>query len=203
MAKWPFTKCVVPVFRGRFPTLFEMKSYKLKDGSMSKPAYSIKAIWTPEKFNAREMALWDTLRNTLDEAAKHEFGYPLNELADHQYRKAIYPGDKDKSPGMGPGTFYASFSAQEMPGVADVHGNPLSPALKNDGGIFDGAFYRASVAVFPYNNAGKGVGFRLLGVKLLGGTRDRDLLTNKGDISDLTGMDDSEWLNASDDMGLD
>lgn len=197
MANFPFTKVLTPVFRAKFVQVFELHSYKLKSGEMTKPCYSVKAVWTPALFSEQDKVRWQNLQGVFDKAAMFEFNTSWADMHKMQnvYRVGLYSGEMAKGDGFGPGTMYANLTNEkERPVVLDLQDNPVGPEYGNAARVFDGCYMRAEASVFPYSNAGKGISMRLLFLRLLRGLpQDKFAMFSAGDEIAKAKDEDAMW----------
>ena len=156
---------VTPEFRAAFISVFRATSMKNADGTTNKPKYSIRACFPPT-------AKLDALKKEAEAAAKDKWGDKIPKTLRSPFRT----NEELENPivGIGDDWIIMSFSANEdrRPGIVDAK---LQDIIANDETeVYSGAWYRAQVRAFAYENAGnKGVSFGLQNVQKL---RDDDPL---------------------------
>jgi hypothetical protein len=136
---------------------------KNADGTTNKPKYSIRACFPPT-------AKLDALKKEAEAAAKEKWGDKIPKTLRSPFRL----NEELENPivGIGDDWIIMSFSANEdrRPGIVDAK---LQDII-DDSDVYSGAWYRAQVRAFAYENAGnKGVSFGLQNVQKL---RDDDPL---------------------------
>ena len=155
---------ITPEFRAAFISVFRATSMKNADGTTNKPKYSIRACFPPT-------AKLDALKNEAQLAAQEKWGQ--NKIP-KTLRSPFRLNEELENPiiGIGDDWVIMSFSANEdrRPGIVDAK---LQDII-DDSDVYSGAWYRAQVRAFAYENAGnKGVSFGLQNVQKL---RDDDPL---------------------------
>ena len=158
-------KILTPHFRAAFISLFRATSMKQADGSDGQPKFSIRACFPPT-------ADLTQLKKEAEQAAKDKFGDKIPKTLRSPFRT----NEELENPivGIGDDWIIMSFSANEdrRPGIVD---SKLQDII-DDSDVYSGAWYRAQVRAFAYENAGnKGVSFGLQNVQKL---RDDDPLGN-------------------------
>jgi len=156
---------ITPEFRAAFISVFKATSMKNADGSVNKPKFSIRAAFPPT-------AKLDALKKEAEMAAREKWGDKIPKTLRSPFRT----NEELENPivGIGDDWIIMSFSANEdrRPGIVD---SKLQDII-DDSDVYSGAWYRAQVRAFAYENAGnKGVSFGLQNVQKL---RDDDPLGN-------------------------
>jgi hypothetical protein len=159
----PADNLITPEFRAAFISVFRATSMKNADGSVNKPKFSIRAAFPPT-------AKLDALKKEAEMAAREKWGDKIPKTLRSPFRL----NEELENPivGIGDGWVIMSFSANEdkRPGIVDAK---LQDII-DDSDVYSGAWYRAQVRAFAYENAGnKGVSFGLQNVQKL---RDDDLI---------------------------
>jgi hypothetical protein len=159
----PADNLITPEFRAAFISVFKATSMKNADGSVNKPKFSIRAAFPPT-------AKLDALKKEAEMAAREKWGDKIPKTLRSPFRL----NEELENPivGIGDGWVIMSFSANEdkRPGIVDAK---LQDII-DDSDVYSGAWYRAQVRAFAYENAGnKGVSFGLQNVQKL---RDDDLI---------------------------
>ena len=159
----PADNQITPEFRAAFISVFKATSMKNADGSVNKPKYSIRACFPPT-------AKLDALKKEAQLAAQEKWGDKIPKTLRSPFRL----NEELENPiiGIGDDWIIMSFSANEdrRPGIVDAK---LQDII-DDSDVYSGAWYRAQVRAFAYENAGnKGVSFGLQNVQKL---RDDDTL---------------------------
>jgi hypothetical protein len=154
---------ITPDFRAVFISVFKATSMKNADGSVNKPKYSIRAAFPPS-------ANLSALKKEAETAAKEKWGDKIPKTLRSPFRL----NEELENPiiGIGDDWVIMSFSANEdrRPGIVDAK----LQDIVDDNDVYSGAWYRAQVRAFAYENAGnKGVSFGLQNVQKL---RDDDPL---------------------------
>jgi hypothetical protein len=161
----PADNLITPEFRAAFISVFRATSMKNADGSVNKPKFSIRAAFPPT-------AKLDALKKEAEMAAREKWGDKIPKTLRSPFRT----NEELENPivGIGDDWIIMSFSANEdrRPGIVD---SKLQDII-DDADVYSGAWYRAQVRAFAYENAGnKGVSFGLQNVQKL---RDDDPLGN-------------------------
>jgi len=161
----PADNQITPEFRAAFISVFKATSMKNADGSVNKPKFSIRAAFPPT-------AKLDALKKEAEMAAREKWGDKIPKTLRSPFRT----NEELENPivGIGDDWIIMSFSANEdrRPGIVD---SKLQDII-DDADVYSGAWYRAQVRAFAYENAGnKGVSFGLQNVQKL---RDDDPLGN-------------------------
>ena len=153
----PADNQITPEFRAAFISVFKATSMKNADGSVNKPKYSIRACFPPT-------AKLDALKKEAQLAAQEKWGDKIPKTLRSPFRL----NEELENPiiGIGDDWIIMSFSANEdrRPGIVDAK---LQDII-DDSDVYSGAWYRAQVRAFAYENAGnKGVSFGLQNVQKL------------------------------------
>ena len=161
----PADNLITPDFRAAFISVFKATSMKNADGTTNKPKFSIRAAFPPK-------ADLSALRKEAEIAAKEKWGDKIPKTLRSPFRR----NEELENPivGIGEDWIIMSFSANEdrRPGIVD---SKLQDII-DDADVYSGAWYRAQVRAFAYEQAGnKGVSFGLQNVQKL---RDDDPLGN-------------------------
>ena len=161
----PADNLITPDFRAAFISVFRATSMKNADGTTNKPKYSLRAAFPPT-------AKLDALKKEAQAAAQEKWGDKIPKTLRSPFRL----NEELENPiiGIGDDWVIMSFSANEdrRPGIVDAK---LQDII-DDADVYSGAWYRAQVRAFAYENAGnKGVSFGLQNVQKL---RDDDPLGN-------------------------
>lgn len=156
---------VTPNFRAAFISVFKATSMKNADGTTNKPKFSIRAAFPPT-------ADLSPLKKEAQSVAVEKWGDKIPKTLRNPFRR----NDELENPvvGIGEDWIIMSFSANEdrRPGIVDAK---LQDII-DDSDVYSGAWYRAQVRAFAYDQAGnKGVSFGLQNVQKL---RDDDPLGN-------------------------
>jgi hypothetical protein len=154
---------ITPEFRAAFISVFKASAMKNADGTVNKPKYSIRAAFPPT-------AKLDALKKEAEAAARDKWGDKIPKTLRSPFRL----NEELENPvvGIGDDWIIMSFSANEdrRPGIVDAK---LQDII-DDADVYSGAWYRAQIRAFAYENAGnKGVSFGLQNVQKL---RDDDPL---------------------------
>jgi len=156
---------VTPEFRAAFISVFRATAMKNADGTNSKPKYSIRAAFPPT-------AKLDALKKEAESVAREKWGDKIPKTLRSPFR--LNEELENPVAGIGDDWVIMSFSANEdrRPGIVDAK---LQDII-DDADVYSGAWYRAQVRAFAYEQAGnKGVSFGLQNVQKL---RDDDPLGN-------------------------
>ena len=148
---------ITPEFRAAFVSLFKATAGKNADGTTNKPKFSIRACFPPT-------ADLKALKHEAETAAKEKWGDKIPKTLRSPFR--TNEELENPIPGIGDDWTVMTFSANEdrRPGVVDAK---LQDIL-DDSDVYSGAWYRAQVRAFAYENAGnKGVSFGLQNVQKL------------------------------------
>lgn len=181
-----------PVFRISFPEVITAKSF---DGGPEK--FSCQAIWNPAKFSAKDKGLWKEMLKALDAESMTRFKKKVKDLPAN-YRTGLRDGsEKPDMEGYGEGKKFATLSTLMAPGVVDRDKTPISVAEGNTDEIYPGAWFRATVNAFSYDNKGKGVAFGLMNLQKV---KDGPRLDSRVDAaSDFEDDIEDEWLEDDED----
>lgn len=178
-------KVMSPIFRGAFLEVFEPASY---DGGA--PKCSITAIFDPARFSPRDKARWDAMMALADETSMRAFKKKIADLPPN-FKKPVRDGsEKSDLAGFEAGKPFVRLSSKMRPGIVDLNGNTISDPSE----IYAGAYYRASVTAYSYDNKGKGVAFGLNNIqKIMDGDR-LDVRSDAGNDFAGEAIDD-QWLS--------
>ena len=183
------SKLIVPPFRMSFPSLFTPNSYQGSD-----PKFTVTAIWDKDDVQkgGKYHVTWKKLLLALNAKAQEFFNMPLAKLPAN-IRKGIRDGgEKSHLNGYGDSVLFASLSSSRKPQVID-----LRKQIIPDGDtqrIYPGAWARATVNVFAYDNIGKGLALSLNNVQWLGHGERLDSVTDARD--DFETDPEDEWFQA-------
>ena len=153
----PAENIITPAFRAAFISVFRASATKNPDGTMGKAKYSIRAMFPP---TADLQALKDQAHTV---AMEKWAGKPPKTV-----RSPFRTNEELENPvaGVGDDWIVMTFSANEdrRPGIVDAK---LQDII-DEADVYSGAWYRAQVRAFAYDNAGnKGVSFGLQNVQKL------------------------------------
>ena len=186
------TRIITPVFRLSFPNVFTPKS--ILGGE---PKYSLTAVWRPEDFGELDQQKWREMLVAINAECRFRFKKDLKQLAalnkgGANYRLVPRDGAAKELNGFGPGTYFASLNSKQPPDIIDAQRKPIYEA---DGAIYPGCYCRASVGIYTFNNAGKGVA---MGLNNLQKITDGDRLDSATDAKDdFTDAIDERYLDTS------
>lgn len=161
----PSENLITPEFRAAFISVFKATAMKNADGTVNKPKYSIRAAFPPT-------AKLDALKKEAEAVAREKWGDKIPKTLRSPFR--VNEELENPVQGIGDDWIIMTFSANEdrRPGIVDAK---LQDII-DDSDVYSGAWYRAQVRAFAYENAGnKGVSFGLQNVQKL---RDDDPLGN-------------------------
>lgn len=143
-----YEKVVTPVFRGAFLNLFEASTYG--DGG---PKYDITGIFDPAKFSPKDKQRFLAMQALADKVSLKAFGKKYMALPAN-FKKPFRDGEeKADLEGFTAGKPFARMSSKQRPGLIDIYGNDLTDRSE----VYPGAFYRATVTCYAYDNKGKGL----------------------------------------------
>jgi hypothetical protein len=145
---------VTPPFRATFISILRAKAQKLPDGTMGAAKYSIRAAFPPTAD-----------LKALQEQAKTSAFAKWGDKMPKALRSPFRTNDEldNPIPGIGDDWIIVTFSASEdrKPGVVDAN----LQDIMDEAEIYSGAWFRAEVRGFAYDNAGnRGVSFGLQNV---------------------------------------
>lgn len=172
---------ITPPFRISFPSLITATGYQ---GSAEK--FSVTALWYTEDVKGKYRDTWGNLVTRLDETAREFFQTPLARLPANIRRGIRNGNEKAHLNGYGDGVLFAALSANadRRPQVVDLRKNLLSDDQIRQL-CYPGAWARASVNVYAYDNIGKGVAIGLNNLQWLGHGDRLDSVTDaKRDFED-------------------
>jgi hypothetical protein len=161
----PSENQITPEFRAAFISVFKASAMKNADGTINKPKYSIRACFPPKSDLS-------ALKKEAELVAKENWGDKIPKTLRSPFR--TNEELENPVPGIGDDWIIMSFSSTEdrRPGIVD---SKLQDII-DDVDVYSGAWYRAQVRAFAFENAGnKGVSFGLQNVQKL---RDDDPLGN-------------------------
>lgn len=184
---------LTPVFRGSFTnSVFKAESY---DGG--EPKYGITAIWDPAKFSAKDKKRWKAIMAEVDSECLARFKKKKDDLPGN-YKHGVRDGEeKADLEGFGKGKLFASLTTKLRPGVVDRDKNPISHEEGNTDEVYSGAYFRATITVYTYDNKGKGWSLGLMNLqKVADGERIDGRTDAAGDFEDE--LDDA-WLEEGED----
>ena len=141
---------ITPPFRISFPSVFVATGYQ-----DSPTKFGVTALWKAEDVKGKYKDSWGVIVKALDAKAREFFDTPLARLPANVRRGIRNGNEKSHLNGYGEGILFASLSTDRKPQVVD-----LSKVIIPDGDtarIYPGAWARASVNVYAYDNIGKGV----------------------------------------------
>ncbi len=206
---------VTPVFRGSFLNLFEPQAPMA--GSKGAPKYGLTAVWIPSKFSDSDKKRWRAMMAALDEESKSKFKKPWKELPANIKRGVRDGAEKMDLEGFGEGTRFANITTKMRPGLVDADrrtivatdaerekleadGKEVADDMGNEA-AYPGAYYRATVTVYSYDNQGKGVALGLMNVQKI---KDGGRLDSRTDAAEDFDDDiDSAWLEEDEDAAPD
>lgn len=158
---------VTPVFRGAFVNLFTPQAGP--DGG--EPKYGVTAIWDPSKFTEADKKKWRAILGALDAESKARFKKAYKELPGN-FKKGIRDGaEKSDLDGFEDGFRFASLTTKLKPAVVDRAKNSegklikLGPDHGNADEVYSGAYFRATVTIYSYDNKGKGLALGLMNIQ--------------------------------------
>lgn len=197
-------RLLTPVFRGSFAqSVFVKESY---DGG--EPKHGINAIWDPTKFSKKDKARWDAIHELIDDECLARFKKKADTLPGN-YKKGIRDGEeKADLEGFGKGKMFASLSTKMRPGVVDAKRHIIA---KDDeekerleaeekevaeqvgqDAVYSGAYYRATITVYTYDNKGKGYALGLMNLQKVA---DGERIDGRTDAAlDFEDEIDDEWI---------
>ena len=148
---------LTPEFRAAYISVFKAKAQKQEDGSMGKAKFSIRACFPPTSDLSK-------LKAEAEAAAKDKWGEKLPKSLRSPFRL----NEELDNPvvGIGDDWVIMTFSANEdrRPGIVDAKVQDII----DEEDVYSGAWYRAQVRAFAYENAGnRGVSFGLQNVQKL------------------------------------
>ena len=187
---------ITPPFRISFPSLFVATGYQ-----DSAPKFSVTALWSVEDIKGRYKESWDAVVKALDKAARETFDTPLAKLPANIRRGIRNGNEKPHLNGYGEGILFASLSSPRKPQVVDLRKEtiPDGDVMR----IYPGAWARASVQAYGYDNIGKGVALGLNNLQWLGHGERLDSVTDakqdfEADPADVWFQQDQAHAQATD-----
>ena len=148
---------ITPKFRAGFISVFKATSAKNADGTTNKPKFSVRACFPPD-------ADLSALKRDAKAVAIEKWGDKIPKVIRSPFR--LNEELENPVPGIGDDWTIMTFSANEdrRPGVVDAKLQDIIDDVE----VYSGAWYRAQVRAFAYENAGnKGVSFGLQNVQKL------------------------------------
>lgn len=148
---------ITPEFRAAFISVFKATAAKNADGTINKPKYSVRAAFPPT-------ADLSAIKREAEGAAKEKWGDKIPKTLRSPFR--INEELENPVVGIGDDWIIMTFSANEdrRPGIVDAK---LQDII-DDADVYSGAWYRAQIRAFAYDNSGnKGVSFGLQNVQKL------------------------------------
>jgi len=148
---------ITPEFRAAFISVFRATAQKQQDGSMGKAKFSVRAAFPPTS----DISL---LKAQAGAAAQDKWGDKIPKTIRSPFR--LNEELENPVPGIGDDWWILTFSATEdrRPGIVDSN---LQDII-DEADVYSGAWYRAQVRAFAYDNAGnKGVSFGLQNLQKL------------------------------------
>lgn len=146
---------ITPQFRGCFVQIFRAKAQKQEDGTMGKAKFSIKAAFPPD-------ADLSALKAEAQVAATEKWGNNIPKTMRSPFR--LNEELDNPVAGIGDDWIIMTFSANEdrRPGLV----GPQLQDIIDEAEAYSGAWYRAQVRAFAYENKGnKGVSLGLQNVQ--------------------------------------
>lgn len=148
---------LTPEFRAAYISVFKARAQKQEDGSMGKAKYSIRACFPPTSDLSK-------LKAEAEQVARDKWGDKLPKTLRSPFRT----NEELETPvvGIGDDWVIMTFSANEdrRPGLVDAKVQDII----DEEDVYSGAWYRAQVRAFAYENSGnKGVSFGLQNVQKL------------------------------------
>lgn len=191
-------KVITPVFRGSFLNVFQPRAMENEDGTKNKEKFGLTAIWEPSKFTDKDKERWKAMAEVINLACIAKFKKPYADFRElSNFKKAVRKGEEKMGmEGFGPGTLFASLTTQVMPGIVDVDGKTvISVANGNSHLVYPGAFFRATVNAYGYDNKGKGVALGLMNLQRIGDGPRLDNRTSAAE--DFSEDSDMGWMGGS------
>jgi len=148
---------ITPEFRAAYISIFKATSQKNPDGTTSKPKFTVRAVF-PADTDMKE------LKKEAEAAAVAKWGDKVPKTLRSPFRLNEELDNPVK--GIPDDWIVMTFSANEdrRPGIVDA----LLQDIIDPTQVYSGAWYRAQVRAFHYENAGnKGVSFGLQNVQKL------------------------------------
>ena len=182
------SRLITPPFRISFPALFTPTGYQ-----GSEPKYGVTAIWVRDDVvkNGRYNESWNAVVAALDEQAREFFKSPLGKLAANIKRGIRNGNEKEHLNGYGDGTLFANLRSARKPQIVDLRKQIIPDG--DTGRIYPGAWARASVHAYAYDNIGKGVALGLDNLQWLGHGERLDSVTDARE--DFDADPDDEWFS--------
>jgi hypothetical protein len=191
---------VTPVFRGAFVNLFTPQPGM--DGG--EPKYGVTAIWDPSKFTASDKKKWQAIMSAMDTEAMNRFKKPVSKFTDNMKKGVRDGGEKDGIDGFEEGFKFANLTTKMKPAVVDREKGSDGKLLKigpdhgNSDEVYAGAYFRATVTVYSYDNKGKGVALGLMNIQKI--ADGESLIQSREADGDFADEDiDAAWLEQEED----
>jgi len=144
-------RVMTPWFRGAFMSVFHPESPM--DGSSGEPKYQVMMLFDEKHVDISE------LKNLVDLVGREKFGARWEKISkDPSFKNPFRDGDLVEWEGFA-GMKFAKASSNYAPGIIDS-----SRVTISDGdvpGAYSGAYYRATIGAYAYDNASRGVSFQL------------------------------------------
>lgn len=153
---------ITPPFRISFPSLVVATGYQ--DGPKK---FGVTALWLADDVKGKHKDSWGPLVKALDAKAREFFDTPLSRLPANVRRGIRNGNEKAHLNGYGDGVLFAALSTDRKPQVVDLS-RELIPDDRISTMCYPGAWCRASVNVYAYDNIGKGVALGLNNIQWLG-----------------------------------
>lgn len=142
---------ITPSFRAGYISVFKATAMKQANGEMGRAKYSVRALFPP----STDLS---ALKAAAGQTAKEKWGDNIPKSCRSPFRKNA---ELDNPvPGIGDDWIVVTFSANDdrRPGLVDARNQDII----NEDDVYSGAWYRAEVRPFAYDQAGnKGVSFGL------------------------------------------
>ena len=150
---------MTPWFRGSLVNVFQPE--KPMAGSESKdPRYSITMLFDESAVDISEM------KKLAAEVGRAKWGEKFDKLSkDPNFKNPFRSGDAKDYDGYEGMTFVRA-STKHRPGIVDGNRNTITE--DDVPGAYSGAYYRATVSAFAFDNVSKGIAFNLENVQKLG-----------------------------------
>lgn len=203
---------LTPVFRGAFTkTVFEPEYFD--DDKTGDPKYGITAIWNEDKFSPADKKRWAAIKEALDDESMARFKKKVEKLPANFKTGIRDSAEKEGKEGFDPGTVFAGLTTKMRPGVVDLEKRAIAKneaekekweeqekEVSDDVGmdaVYSGAYYRATVVTYSYDNKGKGVALGLMNLQKVA---DGERIDGRTDASaDFDDELDDAWLEEDED----
>ena len=203
---------LTPVFRGAF-TKSVFIPEQFEDGA-GDPKYGITAIWDESKFSEADKKRWAKIKAAMDDETMARFKKKVDNLPANFKKGVRDSAEKEGKEGFGAGTVFASLTTKMRPGVVDKDRKAIA---KNDAekekweeqdkevsdevgmdAVYSGAYYRATIVTYSYDNKGKGVALGLMNLQKVA---DGERIDGRTDASaDFEDELDDAWLEEGDEV---